>query len=380
MSSIVRRAGSKLLRLLARALDPGGTANEVKVYGKDVAGITELFAQTSGSTVNQLTPVSQFASVATFFGNGADGAIVFDGVATITLRTDRVSNSSATSGGMSLAPVASVYTLEGDLFCTDVTIAVGVEVRTAGFAIFCTGTFTNNGTYGEKGVTGTASGGVGGGAGGSRAAQTERMFSFGSSGGAGGSVAVPTGVAGTSVTGGPIYQASPTLANGSKLAGGTMQGGCGGDNDAGTGGAGSGGNTGAPQSNNFYELIAVFLGRSHISTSVLRCGAASGGGGGRGGAVGGGGGGGEGSPNVGIFARSIVGAGTIRAQGGDGGAGNSDGGGGGGGGGGAVVIVTASAFPLPVTVSVTGGVGGDAGANQGKSGGTGLVFEYQLAA
>ena len=58
MSSISRRGGTKRIRVAERSSDPGGTASEVQVYSKDVSGTAELFAQSGGGTVNQLTPVS----------------------------------------------------------------------------------------------------------------------------------------------------------------------------------------------------------------------------------------------------------------------------------------------------------------------------------
>lgn len=62
MSSSARRAGVELLKLIESA-DPGAVADVAFVYTKDVAGVTQLFAQTSDGTVYQLTP--------TGFGTGA---------------------------------------------------------------------------------------------------------------------------------------------------------------------------------------------------------------------------------------------------------------------------------------------------------------------
>lgn len=56
MSSIVRRAASKLLKFIARTGDPGAEADRVIVYSKLHAGVTQLFAQTDDGTVHQLTP------------------------------------------------------------------------------------------------------------------------------------------------------------------------------------------------------------------------------------------------------------------------------------------------------------------------------------
>lgn len=54
--SSTRRAGADLLRLLA-AVDPPFIATDVDLYGKDVAGITQLFALIGDGTIFQMTPI-----------------------------------------------------------------------------------------------------------------------------------------------------------------------------------------------------------------------------------------------------------------------------------------------------------------------------------
>lgn len=56
MSSILRRAGTKLGRWLARAADPASAVGEVQVYAKTVNGVTQLFAMDDAGVAYQLTP------------------------------------------------------------------------------------------------------------------------------------------------------------------------------------------------------------------------------------------------------------------------------------------------------------------------------------
>lgn len=66
MSSIVRRASSKLLRLLQRAADPGAVASQVQLYTKSLDGVSQGYAQVPDGRVYQITPpfFSQYAVVA----------------------------------------------------------------------------------------------------------------------------------------------------------------------------------------------------------------------------------------------------------------------------------------------------------------------------
>ena len=58
MSSIGRRAGSKLFEFIRRTSDPGQSVKRVKLYGKEDNGVTQLFAQDSSGAAHQLTPAS----------------------------------------------------------------------------------------------------------------------------------------------------------------------------------------------------------------------------------------------------------------------------------------------------------------------------------
>lgn len=65
MSSIVRRAGTKLATFLARLADPGAVAGRVQVYSKIASGIAQLYARSGDGTVWQLTPVATVPTVPT---------------------------------------------------------------------------------------------------------------------------------------------------------------------------------------------------------------------------------------------------------------------------------------------------------------------------
>src|SRR5262245_54411455 len=84
------------------------------------------------------------------FGDGSDGAAVFDGSSTV----------------LGLVPVASKYTLTRDIQCTSAPVNGGVTIQPHGFRIFCQGTVTNNGTIRDDGSAAagaTAGGSIGSG-------------------------------------------------------------------------------------------------------------------------------------------------------------------------------------------------------------------------
>lgn len=56
MSVIGRRPGTGLMEFFNQLANPGATLTRVKIYGKAVSGVTQLFAQLSDGTVIQLTP------------------------------------------------------------------------------------------------------------------------------------------------------------------------------------------------------------------------------------------------------------------------------------------------------------------------------------
>jgi len=377
--SRIRNAGAELLRLLKLAADPGGTAGEVQIYPKDVAGVTQLFAQAGDGTVSQLTPLGGAvpAGVGTpWYGDGADGALVFDGAATVT-----------GIGGMSLAPAASVYTLTRDLYATDLSVSTGVTILASGFRIFCTGTLTLTGTANIKcdGGNGSAGAGNAGGNGGTRAIGFSGVLADTAIGLAG----APQnggGSVGNNPTNTHLGRAAGTVAGGASGAnaggnGSTLQGGGGGGGDGNNGGGSPAQTPSALNADGFHTTPQLISGRNVIGGQMgTGSSGGSGAGGASGGTAGGGGGSGAAGGTIVIGARLIAGAGTIQALGGNGGDGEpgAGGGGGGGGSGGVIGIVTDSAFPLSVAVSVAGGSGGAAGngsSGAGGTGGTGLYYE-----
>ena len=276
------------------------------------------------------------------FGDGSDGALNFDGAATV----------------LGMAPVASVYTLTRDILATDVTHGTGVRVEMAGFIPYCSGTWTfadstsilsrdalhASGTTGSSGMTGTSTTiGVSGNSGvngrsttGAGTAGTGATRSTGSNGGSGGSVASGAGGPGGVAT-------APTAVHGTWR---TLS-------------------------------FALRLGRFFSGTSVLL--ATAGGSGGAGGCNTGAGtassgGSGASSTPAQVFIRWIVGAGIIRTRGGNGGnaaaTGAGTAGGGGGGGGSPLYVVTQTVSP-PATLSALGGTGGN-GAGGGPAGNDGI--------
>ena len=68
MSSIARRAGSKLLSLLASGADPAAVVGRVQTYVKSVSGTAQLFARAGDGTISQLTPVSVAATANELWG------------------------------------------------------------------------------------------------------------------------------------------------------------------------------------------------------------------------------------------------------------------------------------------------------------------------
>lgn len=64
-----RRPGAEILSVIERTGDPGAQADRILVYGKDVVGVTQLFAQSSDGTVHQLTPIDDATAVLAFGNN-----------------------------------------------------------------------------------------------------------------------------------------------------------------------------------------------------------------------------------------------------------------------------------------------------------------------
>ena len=280
------------------------------------------------------------------FGQGRDGALAFDGVATPV-------------GGAML--VGSTYTLVRDLAATTVTIATGVSVNTAGFKIRVSGKLQLVGTasiqYNGNAASGLTPGSAvsGGTCGGGTAGGTGRSTS--AAGGAGGNQATCLGGAGG--TGGAAAGGSPA------------------------GGGGGGATAAAATSGDVRDPPGLETGRLWTATAVVvPSGGAGGGGGGHDGVSGVSGGGGSGAGTIYIACDEIDNAGSITATGGAGAAatGTDNGGGGGGGGGHILLVYRATSGSGLGTVTAAGGAGGalsGAGA-VGSAGSTGTVYTVQL--
>lgn len=318
---------------------------------------------TTGTGAIPRSSITDLNLVATqFFGDGSDGAVVFDGSSTI----------------LGLIPSSSIYTMTRDIYCTNITINVGVTIRPSGYRIYANGTLTNNGTIQNNGSNGgnavnsTANTPGAVGAAGAASATSITVPSAGGAGTAGAIGNTSFNGVGNNATNPTTLTNSIGSAAGNGGAGGTTP------NAGGTGGVVT--TTAAVGSPNIRDAFTAFSLYNFIGQ--LR-GSTSGGGGGSGGmtssnsgnaASGSGGGGGAGGGTIWIVARLLSGGGSITATGGNGGNGGNafyssggsgilgfGGGGGGGGGAGGVVIIISQTDANPYTVTVTSGTGGASG-------------------
>lgn len=265
------------------------------------------------------------------FGDGSDGSATLDGTATVGW---------ASKSG-------STYTMTRDALLVNLTLTSGSILKTAGYVLFGTGTFTINSgcEFERKGPDGSGTGLIegsicnGSGAGG-----------LGS--GAGGSVTGAIGGAG----------------------------GAGGAGDSGSGGTAGGVTNPAADLGtwrSFFGFLASLYGTS--IANIKRKGGAGGGGGGDSGAGGGPVRGGVGGGVMGLLFATIVNNGSISAKGGDGANGIGDNGGGGGGGGGGVIYMLYRSF-TGNTPSVAGGAGGAKTGTgvAGAAGSAGSLFSWEV--
>ena len=314
-------------------------------------------AGTAGGVALNVAPVSAASPIAVgandpqftnagsaVYGDGSDGACVFDGAATI----------------LGLAPVANVYTLTRDIFASSIHVLPGVSVYAAGFRIYCSGTTTidatgaihNNGHDAVADAAGDITNAAG-------------STGCGTVGGAG--VATSTvGLAGT---------AQP-----SGFPGGAGVGGAGGGDGTHAGGAAGAWTALAAAKGSARMLFALLTGQIFGSTTnataSLTSIIAGGSGGGSGAAdsattTKSGGGGGGGGVLI-VAARVLVNNGALAVNGGKGGdaASTAANAGGGGGGGGGVLIVVSRASSGTGTATASGGLGG---AKAGAAGVAGLA-------
>ena len=297
------------------------------------------------------------------FGDGKDGAAVFDGVNAVT--------------GWTRA--GSVYsTTRADWFYTTITISSGVtlcmEVGGEGAGGGCSGRIFSN--AGITVVSGTATIKLNGGT--PTTATPAPAFTAGHTG----------AVAGTGAGG--IQNAGQNAGNFGGSWFNTFRGGIGGFGGASATNAGS--TTAAQASTIFTDLIGSFntwhqasLGRLNMSNNGILAGGAGGGSGGGTTGVAAGGAGGNGGGVIIVGAKNVTGTLVIQAKGGNGApgvaAGGSNAGGGSGGGGGIVIFgVGTSSMPAGVTLDASGGTGGahQGTGNNGGNGGNGSTTFYLL--
>jgi len=275
-------------------------------------------------------------SVSGIFGDGSDGSVVLDGIATVPWAT--LSN--------------NTYTMTRDAYTASLTVGPNATLIPFGFKTYCQGSVTNNGTIRANGAN--AIDGTGGNA-------------------------SPSGSIGAGKVGG-----NGDVSNGTAGGQGTFgvgNGGAGGNGARGTGGAGI---TAVLTANWMLRNVQSILIGSAAYASVVR--AISGGSGGSGGGGDGtskGGGGGAGGGLIVFIARSFTNgaSGIISAIGGDGStAASGNCGGGGGGGGGAILIYTISTATNNGTTSVGGGRGGGGSGSgtNGAAGSSGSVLFVQM--
>src|SRR6266567_1061198 len=175
-------------------------------------------------------------------GDGSDGNVTFDGSLTV----------------LGLTPVSGAYTLTRSIYLSGCTN--NATINTAGFKIYCTGLFTNNGTIantGKYGSVGGATGSAGGGATGVTGADV-------GAGGAGGGSTGGTGAAGNAPPSGVFPAGGVGGAGGAGGAAGSNNGGA----------AGAGGAIPSPHVPRFLDLHLL------AGASLITGGASGGGGGG----------------------------------------------------------------------------------------------------
>ncbi|MEK7153116.1 MAG: right-handed parallel beta-helix repeat-containing protein, partial [Patescibacteria group bacterium] len=289
-------------------------------------GQTLQYSAAQSKWINSSAPLGTFASG--MLGDGLDGSITLDGIATVPWAT----------------LVGSVYSMTRDAHTLSLTVNVGVTLVCAGYRIFSQGTVTNNGTVSANGTDATSSTGPG--------SSSPRSLGTGAKGGNGGT--------GNGTGGNPGGF-------------GVGNGGAGGNGASGTGGVAISAITGLNWVLRDGQGIAT--GAIGYAGSVSVVSGGSGGSGGSGDGVNAGGGGGSGGSVIGVLARSFVNSSTgiLTARGGNGHApatGNCGGGGGGGGGG--IFIFTISPAVNNGAAIVTAGTGG-AGIGSGTGGNSGTA-------
>jgi len=269
------------------------------------------------------------------WGNGSDGAVTL------------------TAAGATPLPYATrtgtTWTLTREVYATDFTVEAGVTVDTQGKAVWCTGTFTNNGTHGVYGTSGA--GQIGG-------AGLQGSFGFSNNGGSGA---------------GPGAGSPPSGGSSNAMATTSTPGG-----NAGIRVGGTATSTFPGVSVPFPTYTTPWFAITRLVRNNYVVGSTGGGGGAgdnSGGGTAAGGGGAGGMPVHAIIARAFNNLGTIESRGGNGANGTFTGagiaGGGGASNGGGIYILTSNLVSTG-TIQSVGGTGG-AGANGGLAGTNGAA-------
>jgi len=267
------------------------------------------------------------------YGDGSDGALVYDGTTTV----------------LGMAPVATVYTLTRDILATSITVNGGATIKTVGFRLGASSTALNNGTIHNGGNAAALS--VAG------TAVADGSYGLnGEEGGAG-------GMNGNGADG--VAQATSPNGPGAGGIGGAA---------TNTGGA-SGTAVASAATVGSVKSIAAILAGASLGVSPVAFAGGGGGGGGAGvdaSAVGGGGGAGGGCLLITAF--RLINNGTIHCNGGAGaaGSGTTASGGGAGGGGGYLAILTKHGIAGSGAITANGGAGG-LGTHTGANGAAGAA-------
>jgi hypothetical protein len=332
------------LAAIGAATGPVGDTTHSPSVTIDAKG--RVTALTSNAIAFPAVPVSSV------YGDGSDGTRTYDGTTTILGVVP--SPNSAVNG---------VYTLTRDIFLAAGTLNSGITIITNGFRIFCSGTFTNNGTIQWNGKPG--SGATAGAAVSNTAGTLQHGAAAAAPGTAGGNGGTAAGSAGTSNTN----------------QGFGASGGVGGTGTSGGGGAAG---TATAQTAAFSpprSLLAALGATAWSDTGWVRSAGGSGGGGGGGDTTNSGGGGGGGGGIVALYIQTLAGTGVVQARGGNGvtpALGNT--GGGGGGGGGYIVVVSGSVSGGAIsgqTIDANGGTKGSphgTGTDNAANGSNGNVY------
>jgi hypothetical protein len=335
--------------------DLGGTGASPTVLALEESGGQRLAlgAIADGQRLQRVgTSLVGVAMLSALFGDGSDGAVTFDGSATV----------------LGLVPSGGVYTLTSDIFLADgSSITNAATIKGGGFVIYCNGLLTHDGVAhadGNAASGATAGAGLGG-------ASTGTLWNNGSGAGAAGRSTTGSGSNAGGVTNCPLG------AGGNGGGDGTHSGGNGATATAPSATLGS-------HKSLMWSLLNCRYITAAASASLQAPGLGPGGGSGACDISGGGtatsGGGGGGAAILAIRARRLAGSGTIRANGGRGGdavqSGAGKAGGGGGGSGGFVDIITTSTS-VSVTTQANGGSGGSGagtGGASGTSGSAGIIM------